>query len=521
MPTHRKAALMRATPATQRQADVCLIVEGAYPYVAGGVSSWVHDLIRTQRELTFHVVSMMPSPRGLKSRYEMPNNVISLSHVFLAQLPQGAARLPRSNAFFAGLADAVLGLQRGRGVGDVIALLQLIENCGAEQLGSQILLDSRSAWNAVLDMYQRTMPHSSFSNYFWSWRSMLSSLFASLLAPLPNATVFHSLSTGYAGLLAARAKLTDRRALLLTEHGIYTNERRIELMQAQWLSGGTPFNLSMRESPLELRDLWTGLFTSYAQACYAACDRIVTLYEGNQRLQLRDGADPEKLQVIPNGIAYQRFAQLVAQRKPHSPTVALIGRVVPIKDVKTFIRAIAQLRADVPDMRAWILGPTDEDPVYFQECKDLAKELDCTALIEFKGRVKLEEYLPQIDVVALTSLSEAQPLVILEAGAAAVPLVCTDVGACREMILGRPSESPHFGPGGVITGLASPNATAAALRALLLDGAHREELGRNLQRRVYTHFNKATIDGRYTQLYRSLMHADTSRTSPEGIPWQA
>lgn len=521
MPLRRNAAVLRSTPSIQRHADICIIVEGAYPYVAGGVSTWVHDLIRTQRELTFHVVSMMPSPRGLNARYEMPNNVLSLSHVFLSQLPRGAARLPHSNAFFAGLADALLGLQLGRGVSEVIALLHLIENLGAERLGSRLLLDSRFAWNTVLRMYQQTMPHSSFSNYFWSWRSMLCSLFASLLAPLPNATVFHSLSTGYAGLLAARAKLTDRRAVLLTEHGIYTNERRIELMQAQWLSGGTPFNLSMRESPRELRDLWTGLFTSYAQACYAACDRIVTLYEGNQRLQLRDGADPEKLQVIPNGIAYQRFAQLVAQRKPRPPTVALIGRVVPIKDVKTFIRAIAQLRADVPDMRAWILGPTDEDPVYFQECKDLAKELDCSALIEFKGRVKLEEYLPQIDVVALTSLSEAQPLVILEAGAAAVPLICTDVGACREMILGRPNESPQFGPGGVITGLASPGATAVALRELLTNVARREELGRNLQQRVYTHYNKATIDGRYTQLYQLLINAEASRTAPEGVSWQA
>ena len=55
----------------------------------------------------------------------------------------------------------------------------------------------------------------------------------------------------------------------------------------------------------------------------------------------------------------------------------------------------------------------------------------------FTGRVNLLEYLGKIDVVVLTSLSEAQPLVILEAGAAGVPVVATDVGACGEMILGQ------------------------------------------------------------------------------------
>lgn len=521
MPSRHKRHRVPSIPMHRRLADVCLLVEGAYPYVAGGVSSWVHDLIRTQRELTFHVVTLMPHPRGLKVRYEMPNNVLSLSHVYLSHLAQGAPRLRHSERFFAELSDALLALQQGSGASEIVRLLRLVGEVGAEQLGSRILLDSNSAWEAILGMYNRSMPQSSFSNYFWSWRSMLSSLFAALLAPLPKATVFHSLSTGYAGLLAARAKLMERRAVMLTEHGIYTNERRIELMQAQWLSGGTPFNLSLQEASLELRDLWTGLFTSYAQACYAACDRIVTLYEGNQRLQLRDGADPEKLLIIPNGIAFQRFAQLVQQRTPHPPTVALIGRVVPIKDVKTFIRAVAQLREGVPNMRVWILGPTDEDPVYFQECKDLVKEFECSALIDFKGRVKLEEYLAQIDVVALTSLSEAQPLVILEAGAAAVPLVCTDVGSCREMILGRPSESPRFGPGGAITGLASPAATAAALRELLTNPARREECGRNLQQRVQSHYNKVRIDNLYSELYRSLMQAEPARTAAQGMPWLA
>ena len=45
--------------ASGEMVDVCLIIEGAYPYVPGGVSSWVHDLIKAQPELTFHLVALV------------------------------------------------------------------------------------------------------------------------------------------------------------------------------------------------------------------------------------------------------------------------------------------------------------------------------------------------------------------------------------------------------------------------------------------------------------------------------
>src|SRR3546814_18617729 len=88
-----------------------------------------------------------------------------------------------------------------------------------------------------------------------------------------------------------------------------------------------------------------------------------------------------------------------------------------------------------------ILGPFDEDPGYCQECRDLVAMLGLGETVKFMGQVKLDDWLGRIDAIVLTSISEAQPLVILEAGAAGVPTVATDVGACREMILGPPDES--------------------------------------------------------------------------------
>ena len=70
-----------------------------------------------------------------------------------------------------------------------------------------------------------------------------------------------------------------------------------------------------------------------------------------------------------------------------------------------------------------------------------------------------------IAALALTSISEAQPLVILEAGAAGVPTVATDVGACREMIEGPQSEVPPLGPGGAIVGLLIPSGASVPPRS--------------------------------------------------------
>src|SRR5215472_17082468 len=54
--------------------DVCSIVEGAYPYVSGGVSAWVHGLIRRQPDLRFGVVAILPEPPAPVAKYgALPN----------------------------------------------------------------------------------------------------------------------------------------------------------------------------------------------------------------------------------------------------------------------------------------------------------------------------------------------------------------------------------------------------------------------------------------------------------------
>jgi polysaccharide biosynthesis protein PelF len=481
-------------------ADVCLILEGAYPFVTGGVSSWMHELIKSQADLSFVIVALTADAKPREPRYELPPNVTNLIVVPLQDaitaMPQGRAVDDLIEAIEPPLTRF---MAEGR-LADLALLLKAFDDHPGIASKTS-LLNSPSAFAMIQRMYKVAVPGSSFLNFFWTWRALLGGLFSALLAPLPEARIHHAISTGYAGLVLARAVIETGRPGLLTEHGIYTNERRQEIAMADWLKDDLPETFGLGDRRKDLRDVWIDAFRSYSNVCYEACTTITTLYSGNQTLQLRDGADASRLSIIPNGINYPELAAIDRTSDAETPTVALIGRVVPIKDVKTFIRAAAKLKAMVPSVRCLLLGPMDEDPQYFAECSTLVEQLELGAAFQFTGKVRLSDYLGQIDVVVLTSISEAQPLVLLEAGAAGIPSVATDVGSCKDIIFGRDDESPRLGPGGFIVPLADPEAMAQAVAKLLIDPQLRESCGRAMQRRTERYYNKAVVDALYRRLY--------------------
>ncbi|MGE0052986.1 MAG: GT4 family glycosyltransferase PelF [Hyphomicrobium sp.] len=492
------------------QSDVCLIVEGCYPYVPGGVSSWVDWLIRSQPRTTFSIVSLWPKPMGLKSRYDAPDNVVSFDSLFIQQFGAPPRRRSMSPAAVSALGEALTELMTQGGREQLSIVMRQLASIG-RGAALEEHFNSPAAWSIVQDMYRREMPNGSFLDYFWAWRALLSGLFAVLKHPLPKAKVYHTISTGYAGMLAARASLETGRPSILTEHGIYTNERRIELLMADWVADTIDKGHALDDPRFDLRDMWVRAFEAYARTCYEAASDVVTLYRDNQGPQRNLGAREEQLAVIANGIDIKRFSHLAVAGPDVPPTIALIGRVVPIKDVKTFIEAAHLLAPRVPNLRAWIVGPTEEDAGYYAECKALVEAHGLAKTVEFTGPVNIVDYLDKIHVMALTSLSESQPLVILEAGAAGIPFIATDVGSCREIIEGPAGETPHLGAGGRITHLAAADEIADAAFALLADETLRRRCGEALQARVSTYYTSQRAAGAYTELYGRLTEAPSTR----------
>lgn len=483
------------------EADVCLIVEGGYPYVLGGVGSWLDALVRASPEFTFHVIAISIASQPRQAKYEIAANVVGLTDVLLDVCPPGRVARPKDQPLIGhgvGLLQAVLSGEPGASFEELVDLVR------ATRFGEGVLLNSRPAWLAMERVYGERLPAGSLIDFFWSWRFLARSVLSIISTPLPKARVFHAVSTGYAGLVGAYAKWVTRRPYVVTEHGIYTNERRIELGVADWIfdSGANGFDVA--GATTELRDIWLTAFTSLSRISYALADVITTQYRANQDYQRSDGAPEHKLRIIPNGIDVELYAGTERSAEPRAPTVLMIGRVVPIKDTRTFIMAVSLLIQRIPNVIAILIGPEEEDRAYADGCRSLVAQLGLETSVQFLGRVPdVKQYLRQADVIALTSISEAQPIALLEAAATGLPAVTTDVGSCREIIEGF-EDDPVSGRGGIVVEACNPQAVATALGDILLHQEMRVEMGRVMQKRIRHLYDKERIRQLYEDLYLGL-----------------
>lgn len=487
---------------TTAGADVCMIVEGGYPYVVGGVASWADALIRASPKLTFHVIAIGISSQARRRNFVLPANVVDVSDVLIDVCPRGRAPThsdaDRVKRVFRLLEDALTA-------GDGSTFEELVEQVRITGFGQAALLDSREGWHAMEQAYERLLPNGPLLDFFWSWRFLVRSLLTVMCTALPKAHVFHAVATGFAGLMGSYAKLVAKRPLLVTEHGIYTNERRIELAVADWLfdSGASGFDVTAGQ--VELRSIWLKAFQSFSRMSYAAADVITTQYRANQALQRADGAPGDKLRIVPNGIDAAKFAAIPRDATLRPPTVLMIGRIVPIKDIRTFIVAVALLKELVPNVVAILIGPEDEDPEYAASCHQLVHQLGIESSIEFLGRVPdVLKYLLAADALALSSISESQPIAMLEAAATGLPVVSTDVGSCREIIEGFDGD-PVGGCGGIVVEPCNPKAMAEALATILLDDGMRSQMAEVMRRRVASYYHKDRVTRLYEGLYADLM----------------
>jgi glycosyltransferase involved in cell wall biosynthesis len=515
------------------KADICLLLEGTFPYVSGGVSSWVNQIIRGFPELTFAIVFLGSREEDYAdARYTLPDNVVHLEAHYL-HTPQSKPRInPRKGNAKAFADIRVLHDQYrlpGKTMGSEL-LSNVLEHQRSGRLNEEDFLYSRESWNYISEQYRTFCTDPSFVDYFWAVRIMHTPLWSlmKIAETLIPARAYHTISTGYAGFLGALLKQRTGRPLILSEHGIYTKERKIDLFQAQWIHDNRGILNKDDSEVAYFRDLWIRFFESLGHECYNSADQIIALYEVNRLRQISDGAPPERTMNIPNGINLEHLAPLRNKRADGVPlVVCLIGRVVPIKDIKTFISAIRTVNYTMPNIEAWIAGPEDEDPDYAEECRNLAESLNLEEQVKFLGFQKIDDILPKIGLLVLSSISEALPLVILEGYAAGVPCVSTDVGSCRQLIEGIGDDDRALGVSGEIVGIADPDALASAIVKLLGNQAHWQAAQTAGIKRVETYYTQELMFGKYRDVYESALQrsdlvdqTNKSKKSKRKCRWQ-
>lgn len=171
-------------------------------------------------------------------------------------------------------------------------------------------------------------------------------------------------------------------------------------------------------------------------------DRIVTISESQRRdiVERYRIAAPERVTVVPLGLELERFREcpVVAPGararlglKDDEFVVGYVGRLVPIKDVGTLIRAVALARRRVPRVRLLVAG----DGECRRALQQIAASLDLADAAIFLGwRDDVVALYASMDMFALSSLNEGTPVSLIEALAAGLPVVATDVGGVRDVL---------------------------------------------------------------------------------------
>jgi len=499
----RASLEMKETVRAAAPADVALLFEGS-DSLRGGVAEWVHKLVESSPDTAFSLVYLAGRRAGVRpGNPALPYNVVHFERQYLYESRDGGAGPQffgdvRVFEHFDRLLDRLRAEPKSTVDRDVARRIAL--GLGAPAESSRTFLHGDAAWESISATYRREAADLSFTDYFWTMRAMHIALFAltQVAANLPPAKLYHPLSTGYAGFLGALLSHQRGRPLVLTDDGVYTRERLIDLASADAFPGESAHG----KSGMGARRLWTRFFEALRKIAYASADSIVALYDESRRVQIEEGADRHRTRIIPVGVDVERFIPLRPRDGGEATgVIAFIGPVIPAKDVKTFIQAMKRVVAERSDAQAWIVGSTSEDPGYAAECLQLVGALGLERKVRFLGVRPPEEILHCLSLLVLTSTSEAFPMAAVEAFAAGVPVVATDAGGCRELIEGRDAQDRALGAAGAVVPVGDADAIARAVLALSGDHARWSAARETAIRRVEAHYTRTRMIDAYRRLY--------------------
>jgi glycosyltransferase involved in cell wall biosynthesis len=267
-------------------------------------------------------------------------------------------------------------------------------------------------------------------------------------------------------------------------------------------------------------------------------DRVIATCPAEERILVREyDADSARLSMIPLAVDTQRFqpmAQSEARRQIEAdipaggPLVVYVGRLLPRKDIRNVVRALALLNRETPagaaPVRLMIVGgdgrtpDPNATPEIGELCR-LADDLGVRQFVHFTGKRQQEElraYYAAGDVVVTTPWYEPFGLTPLEAMACGRPVIGSAVGGITFTV--------RDGETGLLVPPRDPAALAARLRDLLNDDSRRVRMGDAARQRVERHFTWPSIARRTADLYASLIEPTRTATAWRLVPansrWQ-
>jgi glycosyltransferase involved in cell wall biosynthesis len=479
---------------------VALINEGTYPFTAGGVSTWCDQLVRGLADHQFQLVTIT-ADGGERPVWALPQNVGGPGGGLIAYPIWGRALPAPSRARrAAGEAAVLLGqgmLAQGDDAEDGSARFALglrvlteVAESGCHPLAGVDLAGALlEAWPTARAAGRRLPPLTLRDAARAA--ELIEHAVRPLALTLTGIDLCHPAAGGLPSLIALAAKWRSGTPMVMSEHGVYLRER--------YLAFGAGFSLGAKAATL-------AFLRALARLCYREADLIAPVSDFNGRWALRHGADPAKVITVPNGVDGARYEPIDSE--PAEPTVTWVGRVDPLKDLETLIRAFRIVRDEIPEARLRLFGPVPVgNEEYAATCRALIAELDLVEAVSFEGPVaSSRDAFSAGHVAALSSISEGLPYSILEAMMCGRATVNTDVGGVAEAVADA----------GILVPPRQPLAFARACISLLQDRGRRMEISTRARQRALARFTVDHCVGTYRALY--LDAVDAAAAIAIGVP---
>jgi glycosyltransferase involved in cell wall biosynthesis len=227
---------------------------------------------------------------------------------------------------------------------------------------------------------------------------------------------------------------------------------------------------------------------------YRFATRIVANSPSAARILRDEGVAKPSISVIANGLDADLYSQ--QSKRDRIRRVITVANLRPEKSHETLVVAAALLASSCPDLRYTIVG----DGARRHDLEALARVKGVDHLVDFAGhREDVPALLAASDLFVLPSLSEAFPNGAIEAMAAGLPVVASNVGGLRDLI--------DPGRTGILVAPGDPQILAAALRALYASPAAAHELGDAARREVLTRYSFDKMIDNFETVYESELRA--------------
>jgi len=292
----------------------------------------------------------------------------------------------------------------------------------------------------------------------------------------------HNASAHSWGLLAA--VLSTKPILVATEHSIHFPGR-----------GGKLYSLA--------RHAFRQRFSSIISCCNQVRDTQIPPWRlpANKHVVIHNGINPSLYASTPQ-------QSLIVEKlglDPARPIVGTVGSLTPHKGHSVLIEAVAKMRRRGHTPQVLIIG---DGPLRTELAENISQNGLNGQILLAGVRVNISEILPLLDIFVLPSLREGFPISILEAMAAGLPVVASDVGGCRESLVD--------GVTGFLSEPGDPDMLADLLSELLADSARRLSMGKAAQERVRSHFSVEGMVRATERLYDSLVNGHDAASSQNG-----